>query len=141
MKTMTYKQALSFNRKLRNKYNRNEINFDSFWDNKINLFVLVKDDLTTDQDLPAKLKAVFHWGNENGLVKQLPLYEDFEKNGSFFRGGYVMYSQHENYHAKKLMKLALQSQPKRWDVDYHTRQLANDLEGYKEWKKEVYDKK
>ena len=101
---------------------------------------MVKDDLTTDHDLPAKLKAVFHWGNENGLVKQLPLYEDFEKMAHFLGGGYEIYSQHKNYHAKKLMKLALQRQPKRWDVDYHTRELTNDLEGYKEWKKEIYNK-
>ena len=140
MKTMTYKQALSFNRKLRNKEERGEISNDTYWDKKIDIYDFVRNDLTTDQELPAKLLAVFHWRNENGLMSQLPETEDFTKDGRFFQA-YFMYAQYHNYHAKKLTKLALQRQPSRWDVDYHTRGLATDLEEYKEWKKEVYDKK
>ena len=139
MTIKSYKEALSSNRKLRNKESRGEISLESYWEERIDIYDFVSNVVTTDQELPARLKAVFHWQNENGLMNQLPETEDFTKDGKFFQA-YFMYSRHYNYHAKELKACALKSQPSRWDVDYHTKELANDLEKYKEWKKEVYDK-
>lgn len=139
MKPMTYKKAKSFNRKLSKHFGRGEISCDNYLESKIDIFDLIINVLTTDQDLPVKFKVIFHCLNENGLRQQLPKFDDFVKDGYLFNA-YLLYSRYENFHAKRLVELSGKKKISKWDADYHIKELTNSIAKYKEWKKEVYDK-
>ena len=68
---MTYKEAMSFNRKLTKQIDNNEIEFSDYIEKRICLYSLARRELLTDEGLPAQLKANFHAFNENGIIDQM----------------------------------------------------------------------
>lgn len=100
MTTLTYKEAKSFNRKLKNRFYKDELTWEEFRDAEINMADLIKDHLKTDAGLPANLKAYFHVRNPNGLGALLSDDEKF---------GYANFN--ARYHYKELQRLMLLKRP------------------------------
>lgn len=123
MESLTYKEARSFNRKLRKDYFADKVEHDEYREKFINIADHVRYELTTDAHLPVRLKALFHVSNSNGLAALL---SDDSKYG------YV--NSTAKYHYNALIKLMGLSRPKKWDVNWHIRQLQNVIN---EMQKEV----
>ena len=71
MSNITYKQAMSHNRKLDRQIENGQIDFDDWKKKTICLHSLIRRELVSDEGLPAQLKAGFHSFNENGIVSQM----------------------------------------------------------------------
>jgi len=112
MKTMNYKEAKSFNRKLRNAWLKDKIETEEYRSKQINLVHFIRHQLKTDKDLPANFKAYFHYFNENGLGA---LMSDDEKFGYTNLIAQLHYEQ--------LGKLMLLKRPSAWTVNFHIREL------------------
>ena len=123
MESLTYKEARSFNRKISNDYITGKVEFDEYIEKFISIRDHVRYELTTDAHLPVRLKALFHVYNSNGLAALL---SDDVKYG------------YENstakYHYNKLINLMSLSRPKKWDINWHIRELQNEIN---EMQKEV----
>lgn len=85
------------------------------------------DTATSDAGMTKNDKVMFHLHNPNGLVNQLPEYEEFRHEGTFFYGCSMLFGQHDNYHAKWLREVAHKPYKyTRWDLNYHLTALKND---------------
>ena len=117
MTTLTYKEAKSFNRKLRNAWLADIIETDEYRTKQIDIADLIRDKLETDEDLPANFRAYFHVANANGLGSLL---SDDEKFG------------YENlnaqYHYEQLKRLMLLKRPRAWTVNFHIRELQKEID-------------
>ena len=88
---------------------------------------------TSDAGMTKQQAIWFHVCNPNGSVKQLPEGDDFCHNGLYFYGLDLMYSAGENYHAKWFSD-ALHKKPSsftKWDIAYHAKGIAKDIEKFK----------
>ena len=112
MKTITYKEARSFNRKLRNSWLADKIETEEYHAKKINIHRLVSDVLETDENLPVTLKAFFHLRNLNGVSASLT---DEAKYG------YEL--SYEGYHYRELKRLLSLSKPSKFNVDWNITEL------------------
>lgn len=89
----------------------------------------VFDEATSDAGMTKNQTVFFHLFNPNGLVNQLPEFEDFSHNNIFFIGCEMLYGQHSNYYAKWLRKVA--HKPHRYtrsQLAYNIRQLERDID-------------
>lgn len=77
-----------------------------------------------------KEKACFHAFNPNGLVAKLPTFDDVTFGTKYAPGLWMLYGRHDNYHAKQLTKIATGERKRftTWDVNYHVKELAEDVE-------------
>lgn len=85
------------------------------------------DTATSDAGMTKNDKVMFHLHNPNGLVNQLPEYEDFIHGNTHFAGCEMVYGQFHNYHAEWLRKVAHKPYKyTNWDLHYHLTNLKND---------------
>ena len=122
MKSLTYKQAKSYNRKLKNRFYKDEITWEEYREAWIDIILLVRKHLKTDAGLPAKLKAWFHLRNPNGLAAQM---SDDMKYG-YYKNAYA------EYHYDELSRLAGMGRPSAFSVRFHVEELRSELKKIKE---------
>tara|TARA_R100000995_G_scaffold36763_1_gene16795 strand:+ start:177 stop:548 length:372 start_codon:yes stop_codon:yes gene_type:complete len=121
MGNITYKEARSFNRRLRNSWLADEIETEEYRAKEIDIGELVSYELETDANLPLSLKALFHTTNPNGLCALL---DDDVKYG--YKNAYA------KYHYTELRRLMLLKRPGTWKVNYHLSELRSELKKIKE---------
>ena len=114
--TMTYKEARSFNRKLRNSWLADNIETEEYHAKEIDMSKFIRYELTTDAHLPVAAKAYFHVANPNGLGALLSDDEKFGYDNFYAR-----------YHYKELQRLMLLKRPGVWNVNYHIRELEKAI--------------
>lgn len=113
--TMTYKEARSFNRKLKNSWLAGKMETEEYRAKRIDMDKFLRCELTTDAHLPAAYKAHFHVANPNGLGALLSTDEKYEIP-SWIR-----------YHHKELVRLMLLKRPGVRKVNYHIRELEKQI--------------
>ena len=116
MKPLTYKQAQSFNRKLRNSWLADNIETEEYHAKQINISKFIGYELTTDAHLPVAAKAYYHVANPNGLGALLSENEKF---------GYANFN--ARYHYKELQRLMLLKRPGVWNVNFHISELKKEI--------------
>lgn len=121
MSNITYKQAMSHNRKLKNKFYKDELTVEEYIEAKIHITDLVGNDLKTDENLPARFKAYFHVRNPNGLGAQM---SDDMKYG--FSNVYA------KYHYRSLMQMGRKIRPSASEVRWCVEGLKSELKKTKE---------
>ena len=112
MENFNYKQAKSFNRKLRKSWIEDKIETEEYRAKEINIANLVSDVLETDENLPVRLKALFHLRNPNGVAAFL---SDEDKYG------YA--PTYEGYHYRQLIRLFGLRKPSKTNVDWNITEL------------------
>jgi len=116
MKTMTYKEAKSYNRKLRNAWLADKIESEEYYAKKIDIIIFLRDELETDENLPARYKACFHVRNSNGLGSLMSIDEKY--------GFANLFAQ---YHYEELERLMRLQKPSAWKVNFHIRELEKAI--------------
>ena len=82
---------------------------------------------TSDSGMNIRDTVRFHAFNPNGLVAQLPTFDDFVFGDLFATGLETLYGRHNNYHAKWLDAAAAGKRASRWEVGYHLKSLREDI--------------
>ncbi len=116
MKSLTYKEARTHNRKLRNAWLADKIETDEYHAKQIDMSKFIRYELTTDAHLPVAAKAYFHVANPNGLGALLSDDEKF---------GYENFN--ARYHYKELRRLMLLKRPGVWNVNFHISELKKEI--------------
>ena len=122
MGNITYKQAKSHNRKLKNRFYKDELTWEEYREAEISIADLVKDHLKTDANLPAQLKAYFHVRNPNGLGAQMSDHMKY----SYYGNAYA------KYHYDSLLRLCTRISPSASKVWFHISELRSELKKIKE---------
>jgi len=127
---MNYKEIKKHNRAERKKYDDTWLSDNPYEPKYINLLEYVFDHAITDKGMTAYDRLRFHLYNPNGVVNQLPSYDDFQyiNDSSMINMSYIRFSKFDNYHAKELQRLAKLSRAKTRDVNYHIARIYNDIE-------------
>ena len=122
MNNITYKQAMSHNRKLKNRFYKDELTWEEYKEAQINIADLVRHHLKTDENLPARFKAYFHVQNPNGFGAQMP---DDMKYG-YNKNVYA------KYHYDCLLRMSATRRPSASTVRFHISELKSELKNMKE---------
>ncbi len=103
------------------------------------------DEATSDEGMLKADAASFHAFNPNGVTELLPDSEDFSHKGIFLSGLCLLYSRHENCHARRLRDYAMRRKAFTWaDLRYCVNGIKRDAERAKSAMaemKEAHDKK
>ena len=135
---MNYKEIKQHNRKEQKLYWASWDNDACDWiykANFINLNKFICEQATSDEGMTKNDKCKFHVHNPNGLVAQLPAYEDFKliDEPSKINLSFFVYDQYQNYHAKALRKYSYKrSGFTTRQVNYHIEALKADIQEAKE---------
>lgn len=91
-------------------------------------FKFITEEAVSTAGMTKQEAASFHAWNPNGAVAKLPKSESFVIEGVNHYGAAHLYSDLDNYHAKRLFDIATHRIKKftRWDVEHHARQAAKD---------------
>jgi hypothetical protein len=139
LNNLTFKQAKSLN----NKHIKDLDNGVTPATDYIYLKDLVTDYLKTDDDLPVKFKILFHLQNPNGLVHQLPTFNDVAdtRDGQTYVNSFQFCNtKYRNIWAKKLVKWAYASKkPTKIDLSVCLNSLRRDVDDYTVWKPNKQD--
>ncbi len=91
-------------------------------------FEFITEEAVSTAGMTKREAATFHTLNPNGAVAKLPKSESFVIDGVHHYGASYLYSDLDNYHAKRLFDIATRRTKSftRWDVEYHAKQAAKD---------------
>ena len=135
---MNYKEIKQHNRREQKLPYASWDNDVCGWTHKadtIDIYEFICKQATSDEGMTLNHKCLFHAQNPNGLVAQLPKYEDFIliDEPTKVNMGWLNYERHQNFHAKQLDKFSWkQSGFTAWDVNYHIEDIKLDIVKSKE---------
>jgi|14_taG_2_1085336.scaffolds.fasta_scaffold09037_5 hypothetical protein len=135
---MNYKEIKQHNKKEQKLY-RASWDYDAcdwtYKKNTVCLYTFITEQAISDEGMTKQHKCIFHTINPNGLLAQMPSFDDFAyiDNPKTYHGAYLTYGKFDNYHAKQLMKFAIRNSGyTTWEVNYHMLQLKKELQQAKD---------